>query len=399
MAPKLIRTDADYQAALARIEEVMDAEPGSPEGEELDLLGFLVERYEDEAFPMELPDPVEAMRFRMEQADLQQKDLVPYIGSASKVSEVLSGKRKLSLAMIRRLHQGLGIPAEVLLREPNASLPETPEGLDWPRFPITELARRGWFPGFSGTVREAKEYAEELMRSLLRPLQSADINAAMQRQNVRAGSQQNRYALLAWYARVAGLAEAMSVEKCQEGTPTDAFMRSLVGLSGLDKGPVLAREFLAKAGIMLVVERHLPRTHLDGASFKLNSDQPVVALTLRYDRLDNFWFTLCHELGHLALHLTHRPQSKFFDDLRADAGDDETEKQADRFAEDSLVPPQVWDTRCHGRRLTGNDIQVLARELALHPAIIAGRIRREAKNYMLHARVVGKTSVRKLFGV
>jgi len=125
MEPKVIHTEAEYRAALARVEELMDAEPGTPEGEELNLLGLLVEQYEDETFPIGLPDPIEAIRFRMEQAGLQQKDLVPYIGSPSKVSEVLSGKRRLSLAMIRRLHKGLGIPAEVLLREPNPKVHTT----------------------------------------------------------------------------------------------------------------------------------------------------------------------------------------------------------------------------------------------------------------------------------
>jgi len=115
--PKIIKSEADHTAALARIEAIFDAVPGTPNGDELELLSLLVERYEDQAFPMDLPDPVTAIRFRMEQQGLKAKDLVPYIGSASKVSEVLSGQRNLSLAMIRKLVNGLGIPAEVLLRD------------------------------------------------------------------------------------------------------------------------------------------------------------------------------------------------------------------------------------------------------------------------------------------
>jgi HTH-type transcriptional regulator / antitoxin HigA len=117
MKPKVIKTDADYEATLARIEEIFTARPGSEDGDELELLTTLVELYEAEQFPVEWPDALAALRFRMEQQGLQQKDLVPFIGSASKVSEVLSGQRRLSLAMIRKLVDGLGIPAEALLKQ------------------------------------------------------------------------------------------------------------------------------------------------------------------------------------------------------------------------------------------------------------------------------------------
>ena len=126
MKPRVIKTDEDYETALARIEQIFSARPGTPKGDELELLLLLIENYEDQAFPMELPDPVAAIRFRMEQQDLVPKDLIPFIGSKSKVSEVLAGKRSLSLSMIRKLTVGLGIPAGVLLQEPNERpLPQT----------------------------------------------------------------------------------------------------------------------------------------------------------------------------------------------------------------------------------------------------------------------------------
>jgi len=121
MTPKVLKTEADYEAALARVDELMDARPGTPEGDELELLVTLVELYEQEKLPIDLPSAVDAIRFRMEQAGLLPRDLVPFIGSRNKVSEVLGGKRRLSLRMIRSLHGGLGIPAEVLLQERTAS--------------------------------------------------------------------------------------------------------------------------------------------------------------------------------------------------------------------------------------------------------------------------------------
>lgn len=110
-----IKSTQDYERALARVDDLMDAEPDTPEGDELDVLVTLVESYEDKHFPIESPDPVEAILFRMEEMDLMRKDLEPYIGSRHRVSEVLNRKRELSLNMIRRLHEGLGIPLENLI--------------------------------------------------------------------------------------------------------------------------------------------------------------------------------------------------------------------------------------------------------------------------------------------
>ena len=120
----ILKTEADYEAALERIEALMDAAPGSSEEEELELLAMLVERYEAEHYPIELPDPVEAIKFRMDQEGLTRKDMIKYLGSQSKVSEVLNYKRSLSLSMIRALTEGLNLPAEVLIQrsEPQMEL-------------------------------------------------------------------------------------------------------------------------------------------------------------------------------------------------------------------------------------------------------------------------------------
>ena len=113
-----IRTKTDYRAALKEIESLMDARAGSPEGERLDVLATLVEAWEARHYPMDLPDPVEAIKYRMEQRGLTAKDLVPMIGQVNRVYEVLNRKRPLTLKMIWRLHSELGIPAESLIRQP-----------------------------------------------------------------------------------------------------------------------------------------------------------------------------------------------------------------------------------------------------------------------------------------
>mgnify|MGYP000933757201 FL=1 len=111
-----IKTDADYRAALNDIENLMMAEPDTVEGEKLDILVTLVEAYEAKHFPMDLPDPVEAIKFEMERKGLTVKDLEPMIGKSNRVYEILNHKRSLTLKMIWKLHEGLGIPAESLIK-------------------------------------------------------------------------------------------------------------------------------------------------------------------------------------------------------------------------------------------------------------------------------------------
>jgi HTH-type transcriptional regulator / antitoxin HigA len=113
---KLIKTEKDYQKALARLELIFDAKSNSKEGDELEILGMLIDNYENDHFPIDLPDPIEAIKFRMEQLNYTQTDLANIFGVKSRASEILNRKRKLSLDMIRKLHAALNIPTEVLIQ-------------------------------------------------------------------------------------------------------------------------------------------------------------------------------------------------------------------------------------------------------------------------------------------
>ncbi|MBF00458.1 helix-turn-helix domain-containing protein [Flavobacterium coralii] len=116
MEIKPIKTEKDYNSAIERLEVIFDAKPGTIEGDELEVLGILIEKYEQEHFPIDMPDPVEAIKFRMEQMGYSQNDLAEIIGLKSRASEILNKKRKLSLAMIRSIHDKLNIPTEVLVQ-------------------------------------------------------------------------------------------------------------------------------------------------------------------------------------------------------------------------------------------------------------------------------------------
>jgi len=397
MRPKVIKTEADYKAALARLNELLEAKPETPEGDEFELWVALVETYEDVQFPIELPDPITAIRFRMEQAGLKQVDLVPYIGSPSRVSEVLKGKRSLSLLMIRKLHEGLDIPAEVLLHEAGAFMPVEHPEIEWSRFPMAKMLKKGWFGGFKGTLTEAKEKAEELIAPLIFPngIEAESIPCFLRR-SVRTDTEMDEYALLAWCARVLDRARRETIPAYKPGTVTKKFCRELVHLSYLDNGPLLAREFLNRSGIHFITEKHLPRTHLDGAALWVKTDHPVIALSLRHDRLDNFWFTLCHELAHVSLHLEKDSGNSFVDDLEAKGADD-IERKADDFAADVLIPTDKWTKSNLSNSWSTQVVRTFADGLRIHPAIVAGRIRRERDNYRILSQLVGRGAVRRVF--
>ena len=397
MKPKLIKTELENEAALARLEEIFEAEPGTPEGDEAELLTALIEMYEREAYPIAMPSPVEAIQFRMEQQGLKRKDLIPFIGSAPKVSEVLSGQRELSKTMIRNLVSGLGIPAEVLLQEPGANLPSDAVLKLGRHFPVAEMLKRGWFAGFQGTVAEAKNQLEDLLCAFVGNLGQDALLPALNRQHVRDGSQHDEYALNAWRIRVLNLALRESLPAYKPGTVTGEFLRELARLSYLDSGPLLAREFLNKSGIHVIFERHLPKTHLDGAALRLPCGSPVVALTLRHDRLDNFWFTLFHELAHVALHLDKL--EAFFDDLSDNGKKDKSEREADKLASEALIPETEWKTARLSRKSPPGSVLAFAERLRISPAIPAGRVRHESKNYAIFKPLISGGKLRTMFGV
>jgi HTH-type transcriptional regulator/antitoxin HigA len=402
MQPRVIKSDAEHAAALARLDELMAADPapGTDESDELELLSLLVERYEDGRFPLDLPDPVDAIRFRMQEEGLRPRDLAPYFGGASKVSEVLARKRPLTLKMMRALHEGLGIPADVLLREPDARLPDRGD-VEVDRFPWQEMARRHWLEGFGVTSEVIKDATEELYDRFFGKFATTLVRSALYRHppHVRAGVEMDTYAVLAWTVRVARRAEAEPLTAVYRPGTLDAdFTRRLVQLSYLNDGPRLASEFLRKAGIHLVVERHLPKTRVDGAALIVPGGAPVVALSLRHDRLDHFWFCLLHELAHVDLHLGREDEAHqrwFVDDLDVSAGED-VEEDADRWALDRLVPPQEWNDEIKWLERP-DDVIEAAERLRINPAIIAGRVRWEMREYRRLSRLVGHGEARRHF--
>jgi HTH-type transcriptional regulator/antitoxin HigA len=391
---KVIRTAEDHAEALTMIAELLklDPAPESEAGEKLSLLTTLVMDYETSQFPETLPDPIDAIIFRMEQQHLKPADLIPYIGSRSKVSEVLSRKRPLTLSMIRSLEAGLGIPAKVLVKESDEF--RNAEAVAWNRFPLKEMRKRGYFEGLATATADLKA----LMEAFFQPVGSpAHFFGKLRKSSYRSLRQMDKHALIVWATYVAKKARAIKhVSPFDHDVLSLDFMRELARLSVQDNGPLLARDFLRQNGVTLVIEPHFPQTYLDGAVIMDGTNVPIIGLTLRHDRVDNFWYTLMHELAHLQLHY-HQNVNFFFDDLDSAGTEDGTEREADNFAGEALVPAGKWENS--PARLIPSAIaaESLARDLGIHTAIVAGKMRHEIGRYVYLNSIISSAKVRQHF--
>jgi len=398
MDAKVIRTEEQYLAYLGEVQARMARQPaaGSAEGDRLELLTVLIEAYENSKFPIECPDPVDAILFRMQEKGLKQADLVPYFGSRSRVSEVLGRKRPLTVQMIRALSIGLGISAETLvgLSSPAQQASTAKAEIDWTKCPFKEMARRGWLAELAAN---AKSGVEEMVKGFIEDA-GLQFGAASFRRTIggEASSPTTRYALYAWLARVIQRARAARprLGTFEHEKLSANFLRELAQLSWSERGPLLAVEFLERHGIAVVIEPHLKGTQLDGAALKDVDGAPIVGLTLRYDRLDNFWYTLVHEVAHIWKHVVK--DEAFLDDLDA-SSEDRREAEANRLAREAFIPRVIWRRSEAYLSPSKESIEKLARELRIHPAIIAGRLRRETSNYSAFSELVGQHQVRSSF--
>ena len=390
---KIIKTESDYKEALELVEMFMDKnpKPESEEGEKLNLLTKLIEDFESNKFPIELPDPIDAILFRMEQQNLKPRDLIPYIGSRSKVSEIISRKRPLTISMMRALEVGLGIPAKVLLKESDEF--RNIENITWNRFPLKEMEKRGYFGNISLTTTNI----EKLVKDFFNPIGSLQFVGMLSKSYyVRSVRPMNKHALTAWSAYISKKANKIKYpRKFESGTVDLVFMQKVAQLSKEINGPALVSDFLKDYGIGFVIEPHFPQTYLDGATILTNKQHPIIGLTLRYDRLDNFWFTLMHELAHISLHYD-KTTNLFYDDLKSDS-DNKQEVQADSLAGESLVPQSKWENS--PAKLIPSPIaaESLAKELGIHMAIVAGKMRHEGHNYQYLNTIINQEKVRKYF--
>ena len=398
---KVIKTEQDYKEALQMIEELMgyDPDPESEKGEQLSLLSTLIQDYENKIISETLPTPIDAIRFRMEQTDLKPADLIPYIGSRSRVSEILSGKRQLTIDMIRALSEGLGIPAKVLIQE---TVPD-PELIyqRWDTRIVKLMEQRGYFGNMTLKNYSKADLLRNFFSSTEAKLQPA---ALLRRTSYRSLLRTDKEILSAWTIHV--IQRAKEIEMPVKYKPGDidlTFMCNFVKLSTRDKSPLLAQEDLKRAGINLVVEPHLPKTHLDGATIFTEKDNPIIGLTIRHDRLDNFWFTLLHELAHVTRHYGQNFDIFFDENLQEESGVEfsakDIEKEADEWAEEAILPKDKWEISPAKIIPSPMAAHSLANELGIDVALVSGIIRFKHANYYYLHKIINdeRARVRHLF--
>lgn len=323
-----------------------------------------------------------AERLNMKPQQVQRYESKDYMGA--------------SLARLIEVSRALGVKTSGTFEGPNQAGGSVfvwgdAEDIVWGEFPYKEMIKRKWFD----VPRDANPI-EKLKKYFLRAA-GPQFATAFHRKKMRSGNVPNEYALLAWQARVLErVRDMVETGKVAEFELDDRWLPELVRLTGRKDGPKRASHLLAKKGIVLVVERHLPGSYLDGAAMLDDGGRPVVGLTLRYDRLDNFWFVLLHELGHVFLHLSNGLRFDFFDEENA-SDSDSIEAAADKFALDALVPEELWDQCLSRFALSEEAVRIDADNLGIDPSIIAGRIRKERGNYTILNDLVGRGQVRSLF--
>jgi HTH-type transcriptional regulator/antitoxin HigA len=326
---------------------------------------------------------------------MSQRDLGIFVGVAEQQIQRYEAERYRSASLERLAEIAAALDITVKESAQLRTVPPTETGPEsaW-SFPVTEMFKRGYFEDFGGSAAQARKEAERLISSFFRHAAYDWTQTALHRRSVRAHGNVQLAALAAWEARVSILADRRPPQVAfRKDVISHEWLHSLVRLSTRDDGPKAAVEHLRAAGVVLVVEPHLPGTLLDGAALQTTSNLFVVAMTLRHDRLDNFWFTLLHECAHLRLHVGQGSYRAIFDAIET-PGDNPIEIEADDFAQEALIPAAQWRTCVSRFTQTERAVRADAAKLGIHPAIVAGRIRREANDYTLLANLVGAGQVK-----
>lgn len=300
----------------------------------------------------------------------------------------LSNYRRVASLLSVRLEASIDPSRSEWLSAPRSIVEEYPK--EEIRKVVAHATSHGWFGSRGAFPEQAKALSDFLAAGTVR-----GGSAALLRTGIKNADLSHDLSLAAWRTQVFHRAEAV-MDTVPAFDPLDiGWLGELVRLSERAGGPQQAVEFLATKGVVVVVELQISGLRLDGAAMMLDGT-PIIGLTLRHDRIDNFWFTLLHELAHIFLHHRAGLSAGFFDDFEAD-DIDEIEDEANEFASSALIPPERW--RLSPARIASapEPIEQLARQLGIHPAIVFGRIRQERNDYSIFSKRVGFGEVKKLF--
>lgn len=385
MTIRPIRNKEDLRLSKTRLALLLSKPATSrQEDDEMEVLATLVQHFEEQNTPVPSPDSIAAIRFRMDERGMNPRQLEPFVGSRARVSEVLSGKRQLSIDMIRSLHEGLGIPYESLIsnRQNNEELHHVSD---------TAVERLNTF-GFNLRPNDVSNFIASSLG------QGASLALLRKTRTQRAASKTDQGSLLLWQAAILKRCEAAppsTIFNAANFTPND--LRQIARMSSREDGPCRAIRELTSRGICVASIPSLPGTFLDGAAMVTSSGVPVVALTLRYDRVDNFWFTLLHELSHICLHFAVLLETRtaFVDDMEIQS-EDIYEQEADALARDSLIPSEILTQVVWNDTSSQDNLVTVATRARVNISVVAGRWQREHQNYKKFSRLIDRNSIRSL---
>ena len=300
--------------------------------------------------------------------------------------------RSINLQNYRRISNALGVELEIKIHNgTSAWIREiTAEKIKFTDEQIKKVLehakKQQWF-----TSSDNEDEPQEMLLDYIYETSTKFGSPALLRTGINSLDLGNDLSLSAWRARVIKRAE---IEKttAQFDPINISWLKNLVSLSSYEDGPLRAKNMLFEKGITIIIEPQIAGLRLDGAAFLMGA-MPVIGLTIRYDRIDNFWFTLLHELAHIFLHQQAGLSAGFFDDMDKNHSDG-IEIEADEFAESMLVPIERWKTAPARIATSATPIENFAKQLNIHPAIVFGRIRKERGNYSIFSDRIGSGEVR-----
>lgn len=305
-------------------------------------------------------------------------------------------KEQYSSASLNRISHiastiGFSFEAKLTLLHGVSSIDNMLGGLNLADFPFAEMNSRGWFSGLVDRRAPSADRARALRDFFVQA--PREIAPALHRKTAGSLSAPRRAALVAWQARILTKARQRVGLARRFTTPSAEVVSQLAKLSSDPRGIQKVVELLLGYGIIVVFERHLPKTKLDGAAMSLDGMYAVIGMTARHDRIDNFWFVLLHELGHIIRHWPRVVGEGILDEDAGAESDELIEKEADEFSENAILPRATWQGSTVRFAKRPEDIKKFAARHDLHPALIAGRIRRE-RNYTEFHDMLGSGEIR-----
>jgi HTH-type transcriptional regulator/antitoxin HigA len=325
--------------------------------------------------------------------DMSQKQLAELLAIKEQQVQRYESERyaSISLSRFEKIIEALGVQFDARLNSRVSPKTDDRGQLIFSQALLNEILRRQW------TEADVEE-PQSALRMYVAEGERLGRGGALHRRRMDEGSNFDVAAMAAWQARVLRLGQARSADcKVSFNVADLSWLQDLTAISTRSDGPREAVSFLEQRGIIVVVEPHLAQTYLDGAAMVLTSGVPVVGLTLRYDRIDAFWFTLLHEIGHIFLHLNKGLSEGFIDNWDNFDDSNIVEREANAFARSALIPDELWKFAPVRFSRSAESIQNFAESHAIHPAIVAGRIRQERGDYTKFGKLLGQGQVRKLF--